>query len=133
MKLVERARRLRKESTDAEQRLWLHLRAHRFGRHKFKRQQPIGPYIVDFVCFDSRLVIEIDGGQHADATRSDSIRDAWLARGNFRVLRFWNNEVLGNIEGVMQAILLSLEAPSPTRGEGGRKGASRHGEGRRRQ
>lgn len=123
MKLVERARRLRKESTDAEKRLWLHLRAHRYGGHKFKRQQPIGPHIVDFVCFHARLVIEIDGGQHMDAARSDSIRDAWLAREGFRVLRFWNNEVLGNTEGVMQEILSSLHAPSPqpspTRGEGG--------------
>jgi len=124
MKLVERARRLRKESTDAEKRLWLHLRAHRYGGHKFKRQQPIGRYIVDFACFDARLVIEIDGGQHADAARSDSIRDAWLAREGFRVLRFWNNEVLENTEGVMQKILSSLDAPSPrpspTRGEGER-------------
>ena len=124
MKLVERARKLRKESTDAEKRLWLHLRAHRHVGHKFKRQQPIGHYIVDFACFDARLVIEIDGGQHADAARSDSIRDAWLAREGFRVLRFWNNEVLENTEGVMQEILLSLQAPSPqpspTRGEGER-------------
>ena len=124
MKLVERARRLRKESTDAETRLWLHLRAHRDGGYKFKRQQPIGPYIVDFACFDARLVIEIDGGRHADAVRSDSIRDAWLAREGFRILRFWNNEVLENTEGVMQEILLSLQAPSPqpspTRGEGER-------------
>ena len=124
MKLVERARKLRKESTDAETRLWLHLRAHRYGGYKFKRQQPIGSYIVDFACFDARLVIEIDGGQHADAARSDSIRDAWLAREGFRILRFWNNEVLENTEGVMQEILLSLQAPSPqpspTRGEGER-------------
>jgi len=124
MKLVERARRLRKESTDAETRLWLHLRAHRYGGYKFKRQQPIGSYIVDFACFDARLVIEIDGGQHADAARSDSIRDAWLAREGFRILRFWNNEVLENTEGVMQKVLSSLDAPSPqpspTRGEGER-------------
>jgi very-short-patch-repair endonuclease len=121
-KRTERARRLRKDSTDAEKRLWSLLRAHRYGGYKFKRQQPIGPYIVDFACFDARLVIEIDGGQHADAARSDSIRDAWLAREGFRILRFWNNEVLGNIEGVMQQITLSLQAPSPqpspTRGEG---------------
>ena len=124
MKLVERARKLRKESTDAETRLWLHLRAHRYGGYKFKRQQPIGSYIVDFACFDARLVIEIDGGQHADAARSDSIRDAWLAREGFRILRFWNNEVLENTEGVMQKVLSSLDAPSPqpspTRGEGER-------------
>ena len=71
---------------------------------------------------DARLVIEIDGGQHADATRSDRIRDAWLARENVRVLRLWNNEVLGNMEGVMQQISLSLQTPSPqpspARGEG---------------
>jgi len=119
MKLVEQARKLRKESTDAEKRLWSHLRAHRYGGHKFKRQQPIGPYIVDLVCFDARLVIEIDGGQHADETERDSARDAWLAREGFRVLRFWNNEVLGNTEGVMQQITLSLRTPSP-RARGGR-------------
>ena len=124
MKPVERARRLRKESTDAETRLWLHLRAHRYGGYKFKRQQPIGPYIVDFACFDARLVIEVDGGQHAEAAPSDSVRDAWLFGQGFRVLRFWNNEVLGNTEGVIQRIALSLQnpspQPSPTRGEGGR-------------
>jgi very-short-patch-repair endonuclease len=124
MKLVERARRLRKDSTDAENRLWSHLRAHRYGGHKFKRQQPIGPYIVDFVCFDARVIIEVDGGQHADAARSDSIRDAWLAREGFRDLRFWNSEVLENTEGVMQRITSALRAPSPqpspTGGEGGR-------------
>ena len=124
MKLVERARRLRKESTDAETRLWLHLRAHRYGGYKFKRQQPIGPYIVDFVCFDARVVIEIDGGQHAEEAERDAIRDAWLVGEGFHVLRFWNNEVLENTEGVMQKVLSSLDAPSPqpspTRGEGER-------------
>ena len=123
MKPLEYAKRLRKDSTDAEKRLWMHLRAHRFGGHKFKRQQSIGPYIVDFVCFDARLAIEIDGGQHAEQASSDGVRDIWLAGQGFRVLRFWNNEVLGNTEGVLQEILATLGTPSPqpspTRGEGG--------------
>lgn len=87
--------------TQAERLLWHHLRARRFFGYKFRRQVPIGPFIVDLVCMDARLVIEVDGGQHAWCRLQDEARDAFLASEGFRTLRFWNNEVLGNIEGVL--------------------------------
>ncbi len=104
-KFTNIARNLRKNSTDAENLLWRHLRAGRLEGLKFRRQQPIGNHIVDFVCFEKRLVIEVDGGQHG--TEKDSKRDKWFAEQDFRVLRFWNNEVLGNISGVLEVIGLS--------------------------
>ena len=106
-----RARNLRKAATDAENALWHRLRSRRLDGHKFVRQQPIGPYIVDLVCRESRLIVEVDGGQHADNT-SDAVRDKWLADRNYRVLRFWNNDVLGNMAGVLEVIASTLaEAP----------------------
>jgi very-short-patch-repair endonuclease len=117
------ARRLRKNSTFAERRLWKYLRSRELGGFKFVRQEPIGPYIVDFACREQRLVIEIDGGQHATSAR-DVVRDRWLADHRYRVLRFWNNEVLGNIEGVWETIFATASAeapphpnPLPARGE----------------
>src|SRR5690242_16569099 len=104
---TERARRLRANSTKAELRLWRHLRARTLMGHKFVRQEPVGPYIVDFVCREQRLVIEVDGGQHATDKR-DAIRDRWLAEHRYRVLRFWNNDVLGNTEGVLETIAAAL-------------------------
>ena len=86
---------LRSNMTDAERRLWYWLRAHRFAGHKFKRQVPLGRYVVDFACLNRSLVIEVDGGQHADSAR-DRQRDAWLRARGFEVLRFWNNDVLKN-------------------------------------
>ena len=106
------AKLLRNQMTDAERRLWRHLRAHRLSNIKFKRQQPIGPFIVDFVCFQSRLVIEIDGAQHFDNVR-DRERDAWMQGQEFRVLRFWNSEVLGNLEGVAQKIMMEIGGSIP--------------------
>jgi very-short-patch-repair endonuclease len=99
---TQRAKALRKHSTDAEKLLWRYLRAKQLGGVKFRRQQPIGKYIVDFVCFSHKLVIELDGGQHAQLheRRKDRYRDAWLKDQGFKVLRFWNSDVLGNIEGV---------------------------------
>jgi very-short-patch-repair endonuclease len=82
------------------------------GGHKFVRQESIGPYIVDFVCREQRLIIEVDGGQHATAKR-DAIRDRWLAEHRYRVLRFWNNDVFGNMEGVLETIAAALPADSP--------------------
>jgi very-short-patch-repair endonuclease len=84
---------------------------------------PLGPYVADFVCFDARLIVEVDGGQHAEQVRTDAKRTAWLESQGYRVLRFWNNEVLGNTEGVISAIRSALNAhppphPSPARGEG---------------
>ena len=102
---LRRARELRKSSTDAEHLLWKHLRAKRMNGLKFKRQQPIGKYIVDFICFEKRIVIELDGGQHAIRCDKDKRRDSWLEGQTFRVLRFWNNDVLTNIHGVLQIIL----------------------------
>lgn len=98
------ARKLRATLTDAERALWYHLRAKRFCNFKFRRQFPIGPYIVDFVCMDKRLVIECDGGQHF-ASRADRERDRWLIKKGYRVLRFWNPDVLQNIEGVLEVIV----------------------------
>ena len=106
------ARQLRKNSTLAERKLWRHLRSRSMGGFKFVRQQPIGPYVVDFVCREKRLVVEVDGGQHAESRR-DAIRDRWLVEHRFRVLRFWNNEVLGNIEGVLEAIFAAASAAAP--------------------
>lgn len=106
------AKRLRRDSTDVERILWWHLRAGRLHGLKFKRQQPIGPYIVDFVCFGQNLIIELDGGQHADAVEKDAARTRWLESQGFTVLRFWNNDVLNNVEGVLVRIMAALP-PSP--------------------
>jgi len=102
--LRNRASELRNTLTDAEHRLWHHLRNSRMEGVKFRRQQPIENYIVDFVSFDKRLVIELDGGQHAEAGHSDRQRDACLATNGFSVLRFWNNEIFENLEGVLEII-----------------------------
>jgi very-short-patch-repair endonuclease len=105
----DRARRLRATMTDAEQRLWYHLRGRRFLGAKFRRQMPLGRYVVDFVCLEQRLVLELDGGQHADRTGADQDRDAWLRARGFRVLRFWNNEVMEDLPGVLARIACELE------------------------
>ena len=105
------ARRLRSAMTDAEQRLWYHLRGRRFVGAKFRRQMPLGKYIVDFVCLEQRLVLELDGGQHAEQTSADQVRDEWLQACGFRVLRFWNNEVMDNLPGVLARIARELGAP----------------------
>ena len=107
------ARRLRRNATDAEKALWRYLRNRTAHGAKIRRQQPIGPYIVDFVCFEARLVIEVDGGQHNVHAGQDAIRTAYLKRHNFRVIRFWNNDVLTNPRGVYETIERALEAPLP--------------------
>ena len=116
------AKKLRANSTDAERKLWYHLRDRRLLGFKFVRQQPIGPYIADFACRDADLIIELDGGQHADAIGRDQRRTAVLAEYGYFVLRFWNNDILTNTDGVGAAILAALETPlpnpSPARGEG---------------
>jgi len=106
------ARSLRQNPTDAEMRLWSKLRRKQIDDHRFRRQVPIGPYIADFVCLEQRLVIEVDGGQHSESVKDD-IRTAWLGRQGFRVLRFWNNDVLGNTEGVLTVIAQHLAAQCP--------------------
>ena len=108
-----RARQLRVEMTDAERRLWSALRSRRLAGYKFRRQRPVGPFIEDFVCIKHRLIIEADGGQHAD-NHADEHRAAWLERRGWRIMRFWNNDILGNTEGVQLAILAAPESPSPS-------------------
>ena len=112
---------MRHTPTDTERRLWNRLRAKRLDGWKFRRQQPVGRYIVDFACLEARLVLEVDGSQHAESAR-DEMRDEWLASQGFCVLRFWNNEVLQNEDGVVEKILEALQSPlpnpSPTGGEG---------------
>ena len=120
-KVLSNAKTLRTNQTEAEQRLWYHLRAHRFMDSKFKRQKPMGRYIVDFVCVERRLIIEIDGGQHAEQMEFDQRRDAWLRSQGYTVLRFWNNEVVQQLEGVLERIRLKITlspGPSPTSGRG---------------
>jgi very-short-patch-repair endonuclease len=95
---------LRKNSTLAEGILWQNLRAKRFEGIKFRRQEPIEKFVVDFVSFESRVIIELDGSQHAENTLEDLERDIELERNGFTVLRFWNNEILENLEGVLEAI-----------------------------
>jgi len=104
------ARRLRNDPTEAEKHLWQVFRLKSFGI-KFRRQAVIGQYIVDFVCFERKLVVEVDGGQHADNSQ-DNERDQWLKNQGFEVLRFWNNDVLGNLEGVFEKIEECLKPPS---------------------
>ena len=109
-KLRGRAKQMRSQSTDAEHRLWQVLRAHRFAGFKFRRQVPIDFYIADFVSFAERLIIELDGGQHAESAR-DERRDGFLRKQGFRVLRIWNNDLFTNEEGVAELILSALRLP----------------------
>ena len=104
-------RELRKTMTDAERKLWQQLRGKPFDGHKFRRQHPFGDFILDFVCLEAKLVIEVDGGQHNESAQ-DLVRDQVLKQAGFRVMRFWNNQVLTEIEAVVEAIWLELH-PSP--------------------
>jgi len=104
--------KLRQNHPDAELRLWKHLRNRRLAGYKFLRQHPIGPYIADFVCREVRLVIEVDGGQHAEHIESDAHRTAFFEEKGFRVIRFWNHDVLRNTESVLNMILSELQQPS---------------------
>jgi very-short-patch-repair endonuclease len=109
-----KAKVLRKNFTNTERVLWKHLRAKQMGGYKFRRQEPIGSYIVDFVCHEKRIVIEVDGGQHSTERERDNERDKWLKGQGYKVLRFWNNEVLANIEGVLEVIRDCLNHPPLT-------------------
>jgi len=104
------AKALRRRSTHVENLLWQRLRAKQVEGYKFRRQQPIGFYIVDFVCFERKLVIELDGGQHAREKAEDEIRDDWLKKGGFTVLRFWNHEVVENMAGILETVRTRLLA-----------------------
>ena len=126
--MSEQARSLRKNATDAEKRLWSCLRRRQVAGTRFRRQVSIGPYVVDFVSHEAKLVIEVDGGQHDRASPKERVRTRRIQQDGFRVIRFWNSEVLGNIEGVVMSIEAELAAdpppqPSPTRGEGEIKGS----------
>jgi very-short-patch-repair endonuclease len=108
-KNTDRVRQLRRNSTDAEMKLWFAVRDRRLAGFKFVRQKPIGPYVVDFLCRDRKVIVEVDGGQHAES-KGDQVRDAYLASEGYHILRFWNSDVLGNIDGVLQTILASLNS-----------------------
>lgn len=110
---IQKARELRSNLTNAEQFLWQRLRLRQLDGHKFRRQRPVGSYIVDFVCLKVKLIIEVDGGQHGDNKVYDGKRDHWLKLHGYRVLRFWNNEVLSNIEGVMEIVQGAANEPPP--------------------
>jgi len=107
--LTNLARNLRKSQTDTEQILWLQLRNKRFLNYKFRRQFPIGDYIVDFICLELKLIIELDGSQHLDAENKDAERTAILNKRGFKVIRFWNNDVIDNLEGVLEQLRLVIE------------------------
>ena len=111
--ITETARNFRSNLTDAERRLWRHLRLRQVDGYKFRRQRPIGKYIVDFVCLEKFLVIEVDGGQHDTQSSYDTERDSWLKSQGFTVLRFWNHEVLRATESVLAAIQKALSMPPP--------------------
>jgi very-short-patch-repair endonuclease len=116
---LKRARELRKNMTEAEKRLWYLMRRHNLEGKLFRRQVPIDDYIVDFACLSANLVIEVDGGQHSWQAAQDEARTRVLEKLGFRVIRFWNNDVLGNTEGVLEMIVQTLDeqrrrhAPSP--------------------
>jgi len=103
------ARNLRKNQTEAEKRLWYQLRRKGLGGYRFRRQAPIGPYVADFFCPAAKLIIELDGGQHDGRQAEDARRSAWLEDRGYRVVRFWNNEVFENMEGVMGEIEKALD------------------------
>jgi len=102
------ARTLRRRQTEAERRMWLLLRDRRFDGVKFRRQVPIGPYIADFVCFEARLIVELDGSQHAESAR-DAIRDKWLQDDGYRILRFWNGDLFLHRDGVLEIVWHHLQ------------------------
>lgn len=106
----ERARTLRKNLTDAEAILWRRLRRKELDRYRFRRQQPIGPYVVDFFCAEAKLIVELDGGQHNEAASlvRDARRTEWLEARGYRALRFWNNQVREQLDGVLETILDNL-------------------------
>ena len=115
-KRIATARNLRKSATDAEIALWKHLRNRLLGGVSFRRQHPIGAFIVDFVSLEHHFVVELDGGHHNEPASecADKRRQEWLEKSGYRVLRFWNNEVLGNMEGVLARILDTLNSDCPS-------------------
>lgn len=123
-----RARRLRSDITDAEKKLWAQLRDRQLCGVKFRRQHSIGPFITDFCCLERGLVVEIDGGQHAEQVEADQRRTGAIEKQGYRVLRFWNNDVLTNLAGVLERISEVLESPHPALSLKGR-GLKKEGQG----
>ena len=109
-----KARELRKQSTDAENALWYFLRNRQLTGYKFRRQAPVGKYIVDFLCFERKLVVELDGGQHQERTTYDSERTKMLEARGYRVVRFWSSQIFEEIESVQEAILIALNEGTPS-------------------
>ena len=119
------ARSLRSRMTDAERILWYHLRARRLAGFKFRRQLVIEPYIVDFACIEAKLIVEADGGQHGEQENADAERTAFLNRSGYRVLRFWNHEILTDTDAVLERIHSALiESPHPTASPGAKRDSS---------
>jgi very-short-patch-repair endonuclease len=118
---TQRAKELRKHMTDAEQLLWHHLRRKQIHGLRFRRQHPIGPYVVDFVCLPARLIVELNGGQHVENIAYDARRDNWLRAQGYKILRFWNNQVFQETEAVLTQIHNEAGFPPspPGRGPGG--------------
>lgn len=104
-------KKLRKNSTDAERKLWRMLRSRQLESCKFRRQEPVGKYVVDFICYEKRLIVEVDGGQHLDRQEQDEERNLWLESQGFQVIRFWNNQVLKETDLVLQVISRALQKP----------------------
>ena len=109
-----RARTLRQNMADAERRVWQILRSHKMNGYRFRRQVPIGRYIADFVCHEARLIVEIDGGQHDRSSPQEAERSGFMQNEGYRILRFWNTEVLANLDGVHEAIVEELRRITPT-------------------
>ncbi|MBU2575296.1 MAG: endonuclease domain-containing protein [Elusimicrobia bacterium] len=122
--MKDKAKHLRANTTDTERLLWKHLRMRQIQGFKFRRQAPIGPYIVDFVSLEAKLIIEVDGGQHAKQEAKDSRRTSWLNSQGFRVLRFWDTEVLHETGSVLEAIWKELSPHLNPPPQGGRKGTT---------
>ena len=107
--------------SDAERRIWYFVRAGRFAGRKFRRQVPVGPFVADFLCESAMLIVEVDGGQHDERRHEDQERTRWLVARGYRVVRFWNNDVMANVDGVLETLsrLLNLPSPQPSpKGEG---------------
>ncbi|BBL70539.1 endonuclease domain-containing protein [Methylogaea oryzae] len=111
--MKELARTLRQQQTDVEELLWYRLRNRRMNGCKFRRQEPIGPYVADFLCMQPKLIIELDGGQHGEQLEKDQHRTQYLETLGYRVLRFWNHEVLTNLEAVLEVIHLATANHPP--------------------
>ncbi len=114
LKLRNRARKLRRQQTDVETKVWFRLRDRQLCEAKFRRQHPIGPYIVDFCCPDRGLVVELDGGQHAEQTLADQARTRFLEADGYRVVRFWDHEVLDSMDTILEEIVRLLSNPHPS-------------------